>query len=390
MKKVIFNLVFNRKKRLNSEGKALIQVEAYQNRQKMYFSTNVYVRPNQWDQKRRRVKNHLNMFELNQYLDCFILRLERVELELLQSGHPFSLKQLREKEGESLPASFISFMRKEIELSHLKESTRKNHLSTVNVLVQFRSRMTFDDLTFDFLYGFERYLLTRHYHWNTIAKHMKHIKKYVNLAINKDLMELQKYPFRKYKIKYVESKRQHLMPSELLLLEQARVSLPYSLRRTLDMFLFCCYTGLRFSDVVRISVDNFRLIEGKLWLIYSSTKTRVNVRLPLFLLFDGKALSIYEYYRRMEMKTLFGVSPTANSTINKQLKRVCQQAAIDKSLSFHSSRHTNATLLLYNGAHITTVQKLLGHRSVRTTEIYSDIMDMTIVRDLTNIMQPVD
>ena len=59
MKKVIFNLVFNRKKRLNSEGKALIQVEAYQNRQKMYFSTNVYVRPNQWDQKRRRVKNHL-------------------------------------------------------------------------------------------------------------------------------------------------------------------------------------------------------------------------------------------------------------------------------------------------------------------------------------------
>ena len=361
MKKVIFNLVFNRKKRLNSEGKALIQVEAYQNRQKMYFSTNVYVRPNQWDQKRRRVKNHPNMFELNQYLDCFILRLERVEL-----------------------------MRKEIELSHLKESTRKNHLSTVNVLVQFRSRMTFDDLTFDFLCGFERYLLTHHYHWNTIAKHMKHIKKYVNLAINKDLMELQKYPFRKYKIKYVESKRQHLMPSELLLLEQARASLPYSLRRTLDMFLFCCYTGLRFSDVVRISVDNFRLIEGKLWLIYSSTKTRVNVRLPLFLLFDGKALSIYEYYRRMEMKTLFGVSPTANSTINKQLKRVCQLAAIDKSLSFHSSRHTNATLLLYNGAHITTVQKLLGHRSVRTTEIYSDIMDMTIVRDLTNIMQPVD
>ena len=76
--------------------------------------------------------------------------------------------------------------------------------------------------------------------------------------------------------------------------------------------------------------------------LYSSTKTRVNVRLPLFLLFDGKALSIYEYYRRMEMKTLFGVSPTANSTINKQLKRVCQLAAIDKSLSFHSSRHTNA------------------------------------------------
>ena len=39
MEKVIYNLVFNRKKRLNAEGKALIQVEAYLNRQKKYFST---------------------------------------------------------------------------------------------------------------------------------------------------------------------------------------------------------------------------------------------------------------------------------------------------------------------------------------------------------------
>ena len=52
---------------------------------------------------------------------------------------------------------------------------------------------------------------------------------------------------------------------------------------------------------------------------------------------------------------------------------------------FHMARHTNATLLLYNGANITTVQKLLGHKSVRTTEIYSDIMDMTVIRDLENI-----
>ena len=49
------------------------------------------------------------------------------------------------------------------------------------------------------------------------------------------------------------------------------------------------------------------------------------------------------------------------------------------------ARHTNATLLLYNGANITTVQKLLGHKSVRTTEIYNDIMDMTVIRDLENI-----
>lgn len=49
---------------------------------------------------------------------------------------------------------------------------------------------------------------------------------------------------------------------------------------------------------------------------------------------------------------------------------------------FHQRRHTCATLLLYNGVQLTTVQKLLGHQSIRTTEVYSDIMDMTIIRDL--------
>ena len=71
--------------------------------------------------------------------------------------------------------------------------------------------------------------------------------------------------------------------------------------------------------------------------------------------------------------------------MNKQL-RPDQPVASDKEgIIFHTARHTNATLLLYNGANITTVQKLLGHKSVRTTEIYSNIMDMTIVRDLEKI-----
>ena len=60
MEKVIYNLVFNRKKRLNAEGKALIQVEAYLNRQKKYFSTKIYVKPTQWDSKRKAVPIWMN------------------------------------------------------------------------------------------------------------------------------------------------------------------------------------------------------------------------------------------------------------------------------------------------------------------------------------------
>lgn len=384
MEKVIYNLVFNRKKRLNAEGKALIQVEAYLNRQKKYFSTKIYVKPSQWDSKRKAVKNHPNMDELNQYIEGYITYLERIELDIVQSGRPFSLNYLKEK-GDYDASSFVSFMKNEIEHSNLRISTLKNHLSTLQVLIQYQPDVSFDDMTFNFLLNFERFLLEHKYHRNTIAKHMKHLKRYINLAINKDLFELQKYPFRKYKIKYMDSKRGHLTPEELEKLERVAPKLQRTLRRTLDMFLFSCYTGLRFSDIVSIKHENFHLIDDKLWLIYSSVKTDVNVRLPLFLLFDGKAMSIYERYSRRRSKTLFDVSVSANSNVNKQLKRICQLAGVDKKLSFHMARHTNATLLLYNGANITTVQKLLGHKSVRTTEIYSDIMDMTVIRDLENI-----
>ena len=71
-----------------------------------------------------------------------------------------------------------------------------------------------------------------------------------------------------------------------------------------------------------------------------------------------------------------------NSNANKQLSLLARLAGIEKHISFHTARHTHATLLLYSGVNITTVQRLLGHHSVRTTQIYAEVMDRTIVQDL--------
>lgn len=159
------------------------------------------------------------------------------------------MSDLKEK-PDAGQTSFSLFMKNEITQSNLKQSTLKNHFSTLQVLSSFQADVSFNDLSFNFLCDFEHYMLVNKYHRNTIAKHMKHLKRYINLAINKDLFDLHRYPFRKYKIKYMESKRTHLTQEELEQLESLNLKGRRTLQRTLDMFLFSCYTGLRFSDIV--------------------------------------------------------------------------------------------------------------------------------------------
>ena len=382
MEKISYNLVFNRKKRLNKRGMALVQVEAYLNRKKMYFSTKIYLKPEQWDAKRKMVKNHPNANVLNRMLYENIAAIEQTDLGLWHQGKSISLDLLKNSIDKPLSngRSFLTFFKEEIANSSLKESTRQNHLSTLELLQEFKKEVLFTDLTFEFVSSFDNYLQSKGYHLNTIAKHMKHLKRYINVAINKEYMDIQKYAFRKYKIKSIEGSHTHLAPEELHKFENLQLTGRYTrLQKTKDAFLFCCYAGLRYSDFTNLTSANIVEFHQETWIIYKSVKTGMEVRLPLYLLFEGKGIQILQRYKD-DLNSFFKLKD--NSNINKELNILAGLAKIDKRVSFHTARHTNATLLLYNGANITTVQKLLGHKSVKTTQVYANIMDITVVRDL--------
>lgn len=209
---------------------------------------------------------------------------------------------------------------------------------------------------------------------------MKHLKTFINEAINQDLMDSSNYPFRKYKIKMTESKHTFLRSEDIASLENLILPLRWQhLQHTLDAFLFCCYTGLRYSDFTQLSADNLVIDQKQLWLIFTSVKTGVETRLPLRLLFQGKAVLLLNKYKK-DLNSFFKIKN--NSLINKELIRIGKLARMEKHFSFHSARHTNASLLIYQGAQITTVQKLLGHRNIKTTQGYSNIFSDTIVKDL--------
>ena len=381
MDKIVYRLVYNRKKTLNARGLALVQVEAYQEKRKKYFSTHVYLKPEQWDARRRQVKNHPEAVALNYRLAEFVAGIERKELHLWRQGQAVSLDKLKDAlEARHVRQTFTDFFAAEVREAGVKESTRHNLGSTLSLLKRFRPCVQFADLTYEFVADFELYLRQAGYHPNTVAKHLKHLKQQINQAVRRGYLEADGHPFRDYPIKTAAYSHTYLTPDELRLMERlaSRVQSP-ELGHTLDAFLFCCYAGLRYSDFVHLSAANLLRVEDASWLSYHSVKTGAHVRLPLSLLFDGKALAILEKYAG-RLEDFFRLKN--NSNVNKHLRVLGSQAGVSKRVTFHTARHTNATLLIYKGVNITTVPKLLGHKNVKTTQVYAEVMDPTIVRDL--------
>lgn len=378
MDKIRYRLVYNRKKHLNKQGTALVQVEALLNQRKVYFKTNIYLKPEHWDKCTAQVIGHPQADDLNSMLFEFLLHLQGIELALWKRGVAATLSLLKDamKKNRPVNVTFPVFAKEYVQHSDRRESTKENLYTTITVLQEFRPGLDFKDITYTFLKEFEVYLREKGSSVNTIAKHLRQLRTLVNEAINQGYIHADAYPFRKFKIKQERGRHEFLTPDELRKLENLQVS-DKKLRHVLDAFLFCCYVGLRFSDFCQLTPSNFIKINGKKWLHFKSIKTGIELRLPLHLLFEGKALAILDKYNIAEFASL-----GSNSDVNKCLAGIAALARIKKHFTYHTARHTCATLLIHQGVPITTVQKLLGHTSVKTTEIYSEILSNTIVRDL--------
>jgi integrase len=162
-----------------------------------------------------------------------------------------------------------------------------------------------------------------------------------------------------------ESQREYLTFDELQSLANAECKYPV-LKKA---FLFSCLSGLRWSDINTLMWSEVR-DEGEL--------SKVNFR-------QEKTDGVEYLYISKQARELLGDRQAPQErvfrglkygmTYNTEIIRWCNRAAVPKHITFHSARHTNAVLLLENGADIYTVSKRLGHRELRTTQIYAKIVD---------------
>lgn len=276
-------------------------------------------------------------------------------------------------------SSFLDWMEGEINKETYTAGTIANHRATLAVLRRFKRDMTFTQVDYKCICDFENFLKNTGYAINTIAKFMKIYRRFVNLAIDEELMTV--YPFRKYHIKTENVQKQSLTERELRRIEdkEEKNDLTEEEKKVIKGFLFSVYSGLRFSDIVNVTKQHVKNIYRNKWVVIRMQKTDHEVRIPISKMFGGKA-EIMIQKNKTAIGKLFQLP--CNARCNLVLKRVLKRFNIHRHITFHCARHTCATILLSKGVSLPVIQHILGHQSIRTTQIYSAVKDTIINKEI--------
>lgn len=372
IEKIRYKLVFNRARRLNKRGEGLIEVECSQNKRRIYFSTHTYVEPQYF--ANGAVAGIDNAFELNYALFSIVRQIEAVELEYIKKGVAVTLPLMKEavRANISPAAKLRDFGLQVVEQSERKNITKINYKTLLNNIERFRPGTLITDIDYQFIVSYDKWLRDSGIAHNTRVSRLRLLRALVNEALKRDIVSSN--PFDRFRIQQMISKKGFVTSDQLRMLEALKLK-GYE-DKVRDAFLVGCYTGLRFSDIISLRKEH--IADG--WLVKKMVKTGYIVELPISELFGGRMMQIIEKYRG-NIDTLCK-SLGQNSQVNKTLRGILNRVEVDVKITFHSSRHTFATLLNQQGVQLTTIQKLLGHQKLQTTQIYSEVDRQSIINDL--------
>lgn len=353
---------------------------------------------NSWDPKLQRLKgrhpDQANLLGLmNQYRQrALTIYQEKIQLGL--SPTPNDIKQVLNgvvstSTGEpQLIELFEEVILRKQQLSGEQNSPAtiqkykrcKTHVELFLKITYHRSDITFDLLNLKFIEDFEIYLKTKgKCQHNSAMKYIQTLRGIFKNALSHGYAKSD--PFAKYKIRLQEVVRGCLNETEIHQL--ATVSLPSEkLCKVRDLFIFSCYTGLAYADVLGLKGQNLQKEQGRYWIRARRQKTHVITNIPLL---DIPKNILLKYNEKLEQiedgKSLFQVM--SNQKINDYLKIIAMHCGISKTLTFHLARHSFATTVtLSNGVPLESVSAMLGHKRIVTTQHYAKMVDKKLEEDM--------
>ncbi|OJW81526.1 MAG: hypothetical protein BGO69_09070 [Bacteroidetes bacterium 46-16] len=392
---------FPRFNKTNLEGKTPVYLRVTKNRKSKYIALDVSVLSEDWNKTIGKVKSTAhNASQINAYISSKVAEAERIALELETKSISVTSYDIKHKILGRAPADFFEYVknRKDMMDQEYTIGTLRRYKCVVNKLRSFYKRDTlyFDDINVTLIRDFQQYLLTDcKNHVNTANANLKAIRKLLVDAVAEGLLPFEKNPFNKIKLKGQPTQRTFLLDDELLKIEQLTLPVDSQLNHHRNLYLFSAYAcGIRIADLLMM---RWRNVSGdRLCFQIRKNKETLGIKLP------PKACEILNHYRNMaqnksggiqicpdsfifplvhldpcetDRHTIHNAISSATSYTNKDLKKLRILAGLSKHISFHSARHSWAVRALQKGMRIEYVSKLMGHASVKHTEVYAQILD---------------
>lgn len=369
-------------KQIGKAGQVAVYVMVHVDYKTLKFKTGVSCPATNWDEKTLRIKgNSKEIKDDNLVIEQCLARLNDIAVRYrLQNIHLSAELLKNEWKNPARRIDFYKFFDEAIaeRKTDLAPNTVKSHKSAIEIMKIFKPKLSFSEITPDYLENFQRWLRTKHGNdTNTIHTKMRILRNYLNVAIRKGI--ISENPFTRVKLKKATTSRVFLNPEELKILWDLyeKNSLTEAKQKILRHFLFMCFTGLRISDMKQLTQGN---VIGEM-LIFNVVKTKQvkknMVKVPLNsyasrLIADEKSTS----------KLLFNT--ISEQKMNTYIKKIVIAAGILKDITNHSGRHTFATCWLKKTKDLAQLQVLLGHSNIAETMIYVHVDDEMLRGEMKN------
>jgi len=387
-------LFFIRKEKLNTKGKVPVYMRITINGKHAEISTKQWIESSRWNQAGQVKGGKQDADTINNTIETYRSKAWKTYMQLQERFDYVTadmLKQYFNKQVGERKTLIEVFKQHNKEVQELLEkqyapATLKRYETTFNHITNFlkdkynKSDIELIELQYQFVTDFEHYLKTvKNCNHNSTLKYIKLFRKVINNAVKNDW--LIKDPFAKYESKFNEVKRDFLTKDELELVLNKTFSTE-RLNTVRDIFVFSCYTGLAYIDVQKLTKNHLKKDdEGEFWIMTQRTKTDTESNIPLL----PTSYAIIEKYKAYPESVLRGklLPILSNQKMNAYLKEIATICGIEKNLTFHLARHTFATTVtLTNDVPIESVSKMLGHKNIRTTQIYAKIIDKKVGNDM--------
>ncbi len=362
---------------LNNQGLAPIRCRLTYNKQRKDFSTGIRVNPDHWDPKKQRLLDQSDQEETtNMQLSLIEHKISKAFLMLQVGEEPFSVNDIYNQfKGKSLKQDMgivevwdlhneriYKLIGKEIVMvTYQKYLESQRHLKDF-IRHQYKtSDKPLRGLKMAFLSDYIYYLQTvKNFQQSTLNKAIQRLRKVIKFAIGHDYLE--KDPFLLYRAKSVKKEVVFLTVEELKRLEKSSFNIK-RIQVIKDCFVFCCYTGLAFKEMVNLKKEHIvKGYDGELWIKMKRQKTQKELSIPLL----PKAEKIIKKYAS---ESEYVLPVTSNARFNGYLKEIADVCGIKKRLTHHVARRTFATtVLLFNDVPMEVVSELLGHSKIQTTQ----------------------